>query len=163
MVVSDNINVKYIIGQSVCGKRNLEWKKIEFKISFKLPKLTRGEVFWLRSKFKGVVPRCFLLQLKWIFFCSLRIIICAGLHKINYNINLHIFGKVSFFPPNHLSKRKIFLKFIFSWSKIAFNIVLVSAVQQWRSAIIICISPPSWPPLLSPPVPIYREGIEMQI
>lgn len=43
VVVFDNINVKYIIGQSVCGKRNLESKKIEFKISFKLSKLTRGK------------------------------------------------------------------------------------------------------------------------
>ena len=42
-MVSDNINVQYIIGQGVCGKGNLDRKKIEFKILFKLPKLTGVE------------------------------------------------------------------------------------------------------------------------
>lgn len=64
-VVSDNINVQYIIGQGVCGKGNLDWKKIEFKILFKLSKLTGvGGGFWLLSKLKGVAHRRLLFYIK---------------------------------------------------------------------------------------------------
>ena len=39
---------------------------------------------------------------------------------------------------------------IFNWRIIAFNAVLVSAVQQCESAVSVCISPPSLASLLSP-------------
>ena len=40
-----------------------------------------------------------------------------------------------------------------------YNVVLVSAVQQYESAIIIHISPPSWACLPSPPTPAVQQPL----
>ena len=37
-----------------------------------------------------------------------------------------------------------FFKFIFNWRIIAYNVVLVSAIQQCESALSVPMSPPSW-------------------
>ena len=47
--------------------------------------------------------------------------IYAGLYTINYNINLHVFGKVTFFPIS-LFVREDFFSFFFFGCPIAYGV-----------------------------------------
>ena len=42
----------------------------------------------------------------------------------------------------------LFFKFILNWGKFLYNVLLVSSIKQFKSAIIIHLSPPSWASLL---------------